>query len=85
MLLRWSYSILVSGLPLHFLSFNYVPIQDNTGMTFYFSMLTSISAKGSVVPGHIGCIHVYKVNINPEIDTKRNRLMRLDINSEQGV
>lgn len=51
-------------------------------MIFYFSVLASISAKGSVVPGHIGCIHVYKVNINPEIDTKRSRFMRLDINRE---
>lgn len=53
------------------------------GMFFYFSALTSMSAKGGVVPGHIGCLHVYKVNINPEIDTKGNRLMRLDMNSEQ--
>lgn len=48
----------------------------------YFSAVTSISAKGTVVPGHIGCIHVYEVNINPEIDMKRNRLMTLHINSE---
>lgn len=51
-------------------------------MIFYFSVLASVSAKGSVVPGHIGCIHVYKVNINPEIDAKRSRFMRLDINRE---
>lgn len=36
----------------------------------YFSALTFISAKGSLVPGHIGCIHVYEVNINPERDPK---------------
>lgn len=53
------------------------------GMFFYFSALPSMSAKGCVVPGHIGCLHVYKVNINPEIDTKGNMLMRSDINSEQ--
>lgn len=40
-------------------------------MIFYFSVLTPISAKGCVVPGHVGCIHVYKVNINPEIDTEK--------------
>lgn len=43
-------------------------------MMLYFSVLTSISAKGGVVPGHIRCIHVYKVNVNPEIDTKRNEI-----------
>lgn len=55
-----------------------------TGMSSCFSLLNSISAKCGVVPAHIGGIHVHVVNINPEIDTK-NRLMRLDINSEQGI
>lgn len=50
-------------------------------MTSYFSVWTSISAKGSVVPGHIGCIHVYKINVNPEIHTKRNRFVVQGINS----
>lgn len=27
--------------------------------------LTSMSAKGCAVPGHIGCFHVHKVNIHP--------------------
>lgn len=56
------------------LSASKVAIQYIAGM-IYFSLLTSISAKGIVVPGHVGSFHVYKVNINPEIDTSRNRLM----------
>lgn len=40
-------------------------------MTSYFSVLTSVSAKSSVVPGHIGCIHVYKINVNPEIHKEK--------------
>lgn len=43
-----------------------------------------ISGKGTVVPGHISWIHVYKVYINPEIETRRNRLTRLT-NNEQGM
>lgn len=56
--------------------------RGNTGI-FNACRLTCFSSESSVVPGHIGCIHVYKVNVNPEIDTKRNRLMRLNINVEQ--
>lgn len=43
---------------------------ETTGMSSCFSLLNSTSAKCGVVPGHIGGVHVYEVNINPEIDTK---------------
>ena len=85
MLLRQPSNILAGALLGVFCLFNsYVSTSMKIrGMFLYFSALTSMSAKGAVVPGHIGCLHVYKVNINPEIDTKGNRLMRSDINSEQ--
>lgn len=50
---------------------------------YNFKVLVCFSTKRCVVPGHIGCIHVHKVNVNPEIDTKRNRLIKANIDSEQ--
>lgn len=35
--------------------------------------LSQISAKGTAVMGHIGCLHVNKVDIDPKTDTKRNK------------
>lgn len=37
-------------------------------MVLYFSALAFILAKSTIVPGNIGCFHVCKVDINPEID-----------------
>lgn len=41
-------------------------------MVFSLRTSTCILAKSRVVPGHIGSLHVHNIDINPEIDKRRD-------------
>lgn len=59
------------NLLLYFSSFNF----DHVGKRWnalFVCVLSSSSAKGRVVPGHVGSFHVCEVNINPETDQDTN-------------